>query len=143
MLELSDMSKIKNRIIIDTNLWISFLLSKDYTKLDKLFNSDSLVLLFSSELLDEFVEVARRPKFKKYFSIADLNELLTEIHSRAEFIDVTSEVNICRDEKDDFLLSLAKDGNADYLITGDHDLLEMKKFENTKILTMINYLENK
>lgn len=61
MLELSDMSKIKNRIIIDTNLWISFLLSKDYTKLDKLFNSDSLVLLFSSELLDEFVEVARRP----------------------------------------------------------------------------------
>ena len=143
MLELSDMSKIKNRIIIDTNLQISFLLSKDYTKLDKLFNSDSLVLLFSSELLDEFVEVARRPKFKKYFSIADLNELLTEIHSRAEFIDVTSEVNICRDEKDDFLLSLAKDGNADYLITGDHDLLEMKKFENTKILTMINYLENK
>ncbi|MBN8567183.1 MAG: putative toxin-antitoxin system toxin component, PIN family [Flavobacteriales bacterium] len=134
---------MKNRIIIDTNLWISFLLSKDYTKLDKLFNSDSLILLFSSELLDEFVEVARRPKFKKYFSIVDLNELLTEIHSRAEFIDVTSEVNICRDEKDDFLLSLAKDGNADYLITGDHDLLEMKKFENTKILTMINYLENK
>ncbi len=143
MLDLIVMSKIKNKIIIDTNLWISFLLSKNYGKLDKLFNSDSLILLFSRELLDEFVEVARRPKFKKYFSITDLNQLLTEIHSRAEFIEVTSEVNLCRDEKDDFLLALAKDGNADFLITGDNDLLEIKKFGNTKILTMINYLEKK
>jgi uncharacterized protein len=143
MLELSVMSKIKDRIIIDTNLWISFLLSKDYVKLDKLFNSENLILLFSRELLDEFVEVARRPKFKKYFSISDLNELLTEIHSRAEFIEVTSEVNLCRDEKDDFLLALAKDGNADFLVTGDNDLLELEKFEKTKILTMTNYLEKK
>jgi putative PIN family toxin of toxin-antitoxin system len=137
------MSKIKDRIIIDTNLWISFLLSKDYVKLDKLFNSENLILLFSRELLDEFVEVARRPKFKKYFSISDLNELLTEIHSRAEFIEVTSEVNLCRDEKDDFLLALAKDGNADFLVTGDNDLLELEKFEKTKILTITNYLEQK
>ena len=143
MLELSVMSKIKDRIIIDTNLWISFLLSKDYVKLDKLFNSENLILLFSRELLDEFVEVARRPKFKKYFSISDLNELLTEIHSRAEFIEVTSEVNLCSDEKDDFLLALAKDGNADFLVTGDNDLLELEKFEKTKILTITNYLEQK
>lgn len=143
MLELSDMSKTKSRIIMDTNLWISFLLSKDFLKLDKLFNSERLVLLFSRELLDEFVEVARRSKFKKYFSLTDLNELLRAIHSKAEFIEVTSKVTICRDEKDDFLLALAKDGNADFLITGDNDLLEIAKFENTTILTMTNFLENK
>lgn len=62
MLELSVMPKTKDRIIIDTNLWISFLLSKDFSKLDKLLNSENLVLLFSRELLDEFVDVARRPK---------------------------------------------------------------------------------
>ena len=56
------MPKTKDRIIIDTNLWISFLLSKDFSKLDKLLNSENLVLLFSRELLDEFVDVARRPK---------------------------------------------------------------------------------
>lgn len=137
------MPKIKDRVIVDTNLWISFLLSKGYGKLDKLFNAENLILLFSRELLDEFVEVARRPKFKKYFSITDLNELLTEIHSRAEFIDVTSVVNLCRDEKDDFLLALAKDGKADFLITGDNDLLELEKFEKTNILTMANYLQKK
>ena len=111
-------------------------------KVDSMFKQ-GLGVQEASELLDEFVEVARRPKFKKYFSITDLNELLTEIHSRAEFIDVTSVVNLCRDEKDDFLLALAKDGKADFLITGDNDLLELEKFEKTNILTMANYLQKK
>ena len=137
------MPKTKDRIIIDTNLWISFLLSKDFSKLDKLFNSENLVLLFSRELLDEFVDVARRPKFKKYFSIGDLNDLLTEIHLRAEFIEVNSKVNLCRDEKDDFLLALSQDGNADFLITGDKDLLEIEKFGKTIILTISDYLGKK
>jgi len=114
MSERSVIPKIKDRVIIDTNLWISFLLSKNFSKLDKLFNSESLVLLFSRELLDEFVEVARRPKFKKYFSIGDLKELLSEIHSSAEFIEVYSKVNLCRDEKDDFLLAFAKRTKNNY-----------------------------
>jgi putative PIN family toxin of toxin-antitoxin system len=131
-----------DRIIIDTNLWISFLLTKEYSKLDKLFSKNDLTLLFSSELLEEFVEVARRPKFKKYFSITDLNSLLGEIHSKAEFLEVTSEINLCRDPKDDFLLSLSQDGNATHLITGDKDLLEIKIFGETLILTFTEYLEN-
>ena len=137
------MSKAKDRVIIDTNLWISFLLSKDYTKLDKLFRQQNITLLFSKDLLEEFIEVARRPKFKKYFSISDLNDLLSEIYFRAEFIEVTSEVIFCRDSKDDFLLSLAKDSNASHLITGDVDLLEIKNFEETKILTITEYLVRK
>lgn len=131
-----------DRIIIDTNLWISFLLTKDYSKLDKLFSKNDLILLFSEELLEEFVEVARRPKFKKYFAVADLDSLLGEIHLKAEFFEVTSEINICRDPKDDFLLSLAQVGNATHLITGDKDLLEIKMFGETLILTITEYLEN-
>jgi putative PIN family toxin of toxin-antitoxin system len=137
------MSKVKDRVIIDTNLWISFLLNKDYTKLDKLFRQQNITLLFSKDLLEEFIEVARRPKFKKYFSISDLNDLLSEIYFRAEFIEVTSEVIFCRDSKDDFLLSLAKDSNASHLITGDVDLLEIKNFEETIILTITEYLVGK
>jgi putative PIN family toxin of toxin-antitoxin system len=131
-----------DRIIIDTNLWISFLLTKEYSKLDKLFSKNDLILLFSQELLEEFIEVARRPKFKKYFAVADLNSLLSEIHLKAEFCEVTSEVDVCRDPKDDFLLSLSQDGNATHLITGDKDLLEIKMFGKTLILTITEYLEN-
>lgn len=131
-----------DRIIIDTNLWISFLLTKDYSKLDKLFSKNGLILLFSQELLEEFVDVARRPKFKKYFAVADINSLLSEIHLKAEFFEVNSDINVCRDPKDDFLLSLCKDGNATHLITGDKDLLEIKMFGKTLILTITEYLEN-
>lgn len=52
----------------------------------------------------------------------------------------TSDVTICRDEKDNFLLALAKDSGADYLITGDKDLLILKTIEKTKILTIVDFL---
>lgn len=57
-----------NRIIIDTNLWISFLITKDYTKLDQIIFSGNCILVFSQELIEEFLAVANRPKFRRFFS---------------------------------------------------------------------------
>jgi predicted nucleic acid-binding protein len=68
------MRRKKDRIIIDTNLWISFLLSKSTSGLDRLLLEQSINLIFSQELLDEFIEVARRPKLKKYFNLSDLGQ---------------------------------------------------------------------
>lgn len=136
------MLKRKNRIIIDTNLWISFLLTKDFSKLDTILSDSNVKLIFSRELLEEFLEVIARPKFKKYFSDLLVSELLEQIQPYSELIEVTSEVNICRDEKDNFLLSLAKDSNATHLITGDKDLLILGKIGFTKIVAITNYLED-
>ena len=133
----------KDRIIIDTNLWISFLLTKDVSRLDSIFSDDSIVLLFSQELLDEFIEVARRPKFKKYFSIFDLQDLLLQIRLKAEFIVVTTNIVLSRDQKDNFLLSLANDGKAHYLLTGDKDLLVLKEIGCTKLMTITEFLYEK
>lgn len=91
-------------------------------------------------MLDEFLEVADRPKFKRYFSSDDLVDVLKQISIHAELVNVTSIVTYCRDAKDNFLLSLAKDGNATHLITGDKDLLVLKKFNNTVITTIKDYL---
>src|SRR3954447_10159031 len=137
------MPKTEDRIIIDTNLWISFLLTKNFSNLDKLFADQSITLLFSQELLDEFVEVAGRPKFKKYFSLTDLQDLLRELTLRAEFVGVTSKVIVCRDPKDNFLLSLAIDGKATHLLTGDKDLLDLKSYGETEIVTIAVYLSEK
>lgn len=134
------MPKTKHRIVVDTNLWISFLLTKDASRLDHLLATDQITLLFSQELMDEFVEVARRPKFKKYFSLADLEELLTQVRVKAEFIAVTSLVEICRDPKDNFLLSLATDGKATHLLTGDKDLLVLGRLNKIQILSITDYL---
>jgi putative PIN family toxin of toxin-antitoxin system len=132
-----------NRVVIDTNLWISFLITKDFTKLDEIIFSRQGILVFSQELLDEFLEVAKRPKFRRFFSNADIEEILETIEEYADFVKVQSKVEVCRDLKDNFLLSLSIDGNADFLLTGDKDLLDLIKFGETRILTISNYLQNK
>ena len=134
------MPKLKDRVIIDTNLWISFLINNDYFKLDKILSDKLATLLYSQELIDEFIEVAQRPKFRRYFSADDLQALLLAMSDRVIFIDVSSTVTVCRDEKDNFLLALAKDGKASHLITGDKDLLVLKRFGKTKILSITEYL---
>ena len=132
-----------SRIIIDTNLWISFLITRDFVKLDEKIFSNRGILIFSQELLDEFLEVAKRPKFRRFFSTADIEEVLETIDEYADFVVVRTKIEVCRDPKDNFLLSLAVDGNADFLLTGDKDLLDLIKFGKTTITTISDYLKIK
>jgi len=129
------------RLILDTNLWVSFLISSKFEKLDELLFNQKSKLLFSQELLEEFVAVAKRPKLRKYISKDELEDLLEIIDEVAEFVNVTSEITECRDPKDNFLLSLAVDGKADYLLTGDKDLLVLKKIGKTEIRTISEFFD--
>lgn len=56
-----------------------------------------------------------------------------------EHISPGVEIRDCRDEKDSFLLSLAVSGSADYLISGDDDLLMMKQISTTKIISFTEF----
>lgn len=68
---------------------------------------------------------------------------MSRIYNQATIlVNIKSEINLCRDVKDNFLLSLAKDSNSDYLITGDMDLLILEKVGKTKIVTLTEFLEN-
>ena len=131
--------KIK-RIIIDTNLWISFLITNDFNKLDHFLNSDKYLVVFSDELFDEFLDVVHREKFALYFNDLNIKILVEIINEKALFVKVFSIVNVCRDVKDNFLLSLAIDGEVDYLITGDNDLLILKHYQKTSILTINDFI---
>jgi putative PIN family toxin of toxin-antitoxin system len=129
------------KIVVDTNLWISFLISDRQRKLDSLLYLDRIQLLFSAELLSEINTTTSKPKLKKYFSKNAFEEMLLNLEPYLKIIEVKSNVTVCRDPKDNFLLSLSKDGKADYLLTGDNDLLDLKKYGNTRILTLTNFLQ--
>ena len=129
------------KLVVDTNLWISFLISRSYAKLDKILKAGLARLIFSAELIEEFIEVVERPKIKKIFSSSDIRNLFTDIYLYADLIEVKTSVQICRDKKDNFLLSLCQDGNADFLLTVDEDLLVLRKFGKTRIMTLAEYLE--
>jgi len=129
----------KTKVIIDTNLWISFLISREYEKIDFLFSSGKICLLFSERLFAEFVGVVHREKFRRYFSENDIDELSLKMKKVAKIVPTTSVQTQCRDPKDNFLLELAVDGKADYLITGDNDLLVLGTFKKTKIVTIAEF----
>lgn len=132
------------KIIIDTNLWISFIISNKLNVLDNLIYSGKARILFSKELIDEIQKTILKPKLKIYFENKPLEKMFFAFEPFIDLIEIKSKTKICRDSKDDFLLSLAKDGNADFLITGDKDLLELVKFGKTKIITVTNFFqENK
>ncbi|WP_412467588.1 putative toxin-antitoxin system toxin component, PIN family [Pedobacter sp. KLB.chiD] len=59
------MPRSKSRIILDTNIRISFLITKDFSKLDEIIFSKRSIIIFSQELLEEFLEVVKRPKFRR------------------------------------------------------------------------------
>ena len=124
------------KVILDTNLWISFLITRDFSFLDNFIVTGKMKLIFSEELFGEFISVTERPKFKKYFTESDVKHLIRIIDRFGMLVQVTTEINRCRDIKDNFLLSLAIDSNADYLVTGDNDLLDLDYINETKILTI-------
>lgn len=113
-------------IVIDTNVWVSYLISNKYIKLDEIIQSDNFQIFFSSQLLEELILTLNKPKLSKYIEQIDINNILNYIETNIEFITTKNNISICRDDKDNFLLSICYESNADYLVTGDKDLLVLK-----------------
>jgi putative PIN family toxin of toxin-antitoxin system len=130
------------KVIFDTNCLISALLSPD-SVVSKSFRKaiEIGVLLTSDECFEEVVEVLQRPKFKKYFSEEDLMFFKQVLLKELQFMTVKSIVSVCRDTKDDKFFSLALDGEAAVLVTGDKDLLTLERFQRTEIITPKDFLE--
>lgn len=129
------------RIIIDTNLWVSFIISKKLSAIDSILYTRNVGILFSAELIREIEATILKPKLRNSFKEGTLQEMWNVVDSFVDFVNVKTKVSVCRDPKDDFLLALAIDGKADYLITGDNDFLSLKSFENTQIVTFPEFIE--
>ena len=127
------------RVVIDTNLWISFIISKKINLIEKLILENTVTIIFSKELITEIENSILKPKLQKLIKDFSFVEMLLVFIDFIEMIETKSNILICRDLKDNFLLNLATDGNADYLITGDKDLLILKKINNTKIITIADF----
>lgn len=128
-----------SKVIIDSNVWISLSMSKKLEDLEEIIIKKSIVLLYSEKLVSEITGVINRPKFRKYFA-KNISELLIYFFKTyGVLIEITSNILICRDPDDNFLLNLAVDGNADYLVTGDKDLLILEKINSTKIITIKDF----
>jgi putative PIN family toxin of toxin-antitoxin system len=85
----------------------------------------------SGEILDEYVGVLKRPKFALP---SVLQSWLDLIQARTFWVTSPPTVNFSRDPKDAPFLALAMATSADYLITGDRDLLQAQSLVQTRIV---------
>ena len=122
------------KVIIDSNIWISFLIGKSLKDLQKYIDSQKVLIITCSEQILELADVFKRPKIKKYFTSEQVVEFFELLDESSMKVELKTKTNLCRDSKDNYLLSLAIDSNADFLITGDNDLLVLNKIENTSII---------
>ena len=134
-------SQKPSRIIIDTNVWISFLIGKELQNLKDLIVNDDIKIISTDQLTNEIKLVTSRDKLKKYFNQDKVADLISLLDILADKVKLNKIHKICRDPKDDFLLALSKKGKANYLITGDKDLLDLKVYGKTRIVTVKQFTE--
>lgn len=127
-------------VVLDTNVLVSYLIGKSLGRLGPHLVSGQLKLMVCDELVAELIDVSSRPKLKKYLhskAISDFVELLPYIATK---IKIQSKNHICRDPKDNFLLDLASQSKANYLVTGDNDLLDLEQIDNCRIITPAEFI---
>jgi putative PIN family toxin of toxin-antitoxin system len=124
-----------NKVIIDTNVWISFLIGKHLKGLHRIIASGTIQIITCNEQIVELSEVFQKPKIRKFFTPYQINEFFELLDDCALIVELKSEVDICRDPKDNYLLALAIDGEANYIITGDKDLLILRSVGFARIIS--------
>ena len=126
----------QNRIVIDTNVFISALLIKKslpFQVVNIAFKQGTI--LYSDATFTELQQVLDRHKFDKYITLEEKNIFLFKLANEAESVEIKAKIKACRDAKDDKFLELAINGNANFIITGDNDLLILNPFQGIEIMT--------
>ena len=130
-----------NRIVFDTNVLVSALMfprSVPRQAFNLAYSTGKILASTATTL--ELEEVLSRKKFEKYFSMEERIQFVARFFADAEIIEIKEKITACRDRKDDKFLELAVNGKADYIITGDQDLLVLHPFQNIVIISVSDYL---
>jgi uncharacterized protein len=132
----------ERRFVLDVNVIVSAVLSAQSNPRQALdLAQDKGIVLMSSAVFQELSEVLLRPKFDRYSTRSKREVFLENFIETVQLIEVTQQINVCRDAKDNKYLELAVAGDAKFIISGDRDLLVMNPFQGITILRASEFLE--
>ena len=127
------------RAVFDTNVLIAAFLTEGLCSgLLVRARKHAFNLVLCDDIIREFEGILKK-KFK--LTIADISEISAIVSEAAS--EILHELNpipsICRDPNDDMILACAIDTTADYIVTGDEDLLILKKYKDIIIINPRNF----
>lgn len=128
-------------IVVDTNVVISGLFFGGMPrKVLELIIDHKCHAFVSMEIINEYIEIANRMQVEEQKSIDTFS--LAPFIKRLFLIKPISKINICRDPDDNKFIECANDAGAIYIVSGDKDLLDLKKYKNIKIVTVKDFLDS-
>lgn len=133
-----------NKAVIDTNIIISGIIwpSSYPAAVLKLFRQNKIVVVLSKELFTEIQDNLTAIGIKYNFNQRLIIEWLELLKKYAFWTaDLPIDITVCRDPDDNMVLATAIAGKTDYIITGDKDLLALKKYKQIRILSAKNFVK--
>ena len=129
------------RITLDTNVLVSAFISKrghSARVLDIVMTLEDVELVLSDEIVREFSRVMSRDEllFRFGHSLADVEELVGLLKKTSRMIRVRSKFRAVKeDPADNAILNTAHDGRCEFVVSGDHHLLNLRRFRGIRILS--------
>ena len=133
------------RAVLDTNVLVSGLLSKQgppHQVLDAWLEGH-YTLVTSLYLVDELIHVLSYPRIANRFRLAEreITDILAALLSQAEITPGQLHLpGATRDPKDDAVVACAIEGGADYIVSGDQDLLVLGHYQGCQVITPRQFL---
>ena len=132
------------RVVLDTSVLVSAFIRPQGSTGQVLhqLRAGLFTAVYSVPLLFELVDVLSRPLMVRKYGVEadDITALINLIRLRGELVDPQRPVRACRDPRDDKFLEAAVAGEAQAIVSGDADLLEMGSFESIPILGVAEFL---
>ncbi len=132
------------RAVIDTGVLVSGLIRESGTtgEILRALRGGRFIIIFTTPILVEIIDVLGRQFFRLKYHILpdDISALINLIRLRGELVAPEEPVTACRDPKDNKFLEAALSGQADFIVSGDEDLLVMGDFEGIPILRPAEFL---
>lgn len=129
------------KIVVDTNVIVSGVFFGGYpAKVIKSIISSKVIACATTQIVNEYLEIVEEMINRKQGNI-DKNILLPFINI-LEIIESKSHIEVSRDPDDNKFIECANDANALYIVSGDKDLLVLKKYQDIKIITAKEFCEN-
>lgn len=133
------MSNRNQRLILDSKLWIEFLLTDQMSRMDHMVLSGDVELVLSNDLLGEVRDVLEREPIRKKLKSKDIEYLSVFLTTYGVFVEPKGEANPADDR--DKMTMLATDGQCDFLLTEDPSLLARNKIAQTRIMTYQDWVK--
>lgn len=139
------LKKFVIRAVVDTNVLISGATgSTTPAQVIDGWRQNKYILVTSPQLIAEVNEVIRRPEIIRQFNLSEslISGFVGTLSTRAYVTPGTLQLDVIKeDPPDNQVLSAAVEGSADYIVSGDKDLLRLGQYQDIAILKPIDFLD--